>query len=48
MNKQELMNIAQALVASVKTAQQALLQQARCNRAARRGEYSAAMEVTGA
>ncbi|MCR4297422.1 MAG: fructose-bisphosphate aldolase class I [Gallionella sp.] len=33
--------------ANVKTAQHALLQRARCNRAARRGEYSAAMEVTG-
>lgn len=32
--------------ARVKAAQQALLQRARCNRAARRGEYSAAMEVT--
>ncbi len=34
--------------ANVKAAQQALLLRARCNRAARRGEYSAAMEVTGA
>jgi fructose-bisphosphate aldolase, class I len=34
--------------ANVKAAQQALLQRARCNLAARRGEYSAAMEVTGA
>ncbi|MGA8149061.1 MAG: class I fructose-bisphosphate aldolase [Gallionellaceae bacterium] len=34
--------------ANVKAAQQALLQRARCNRAARRGEYTAAMEVTGA
>jgi len=32
----------------VKAAQQALLQRARCNLAARRGEYSAAMEATGA
>lgn len=32
--------------ARVKAAQQALLQRARCNRAARRGEYSAAMEVS--
>lgn len=32
--------------ARVKAAQQALLQRARCNRAARRGEYSVAMEVT--
>jgi fructose-bisphosphate aldolase class I len=31
--------------ANVKAAQQALLQRARCNLAARRGEYSAAMEV---
>lgn len=30
--------------ANVKAAQPALLQRARCNRAARRGEYSAAME----
>jgi fructose-bisphosphate aldolase class I len=30
--------------ANVKTAQQALLHRARCNRAARRGEYTAAME----
>jgi fructose-bisphosphate aldolase class I len=30
--------------ANVKTAQQALLHRARCNRAARRGEYNAAME----
>jgi len=29
-------------------AQQALLHRARCNRAARRGEYTAAMERTGA
>ena len=34
--------------ANVKAAQQALLLRARCNRAARRGEYTAAMEVTGA
>ncbi len=34
--------------ANVKVAQQALLLRARCNRAARRGEYSAAMEVAGA
>ena len=32
--------------ANVKAAQQALLQRARCNRAARRGEYTAAMERT--
>jgi fructose-bisphosphate aldolase class I len=30
--------------ANVKTAQQALLHRSRCNRAARRGEYTAAME----
>ena len=34
--------------ANVEAAQQALLHRARCNRAARRGEYSAAMEATGA
>lgn len=33
---------------NVKAAQQALLQRARCNLAARRGEYSAVMEVTRA
>jgi len=33
---------------NVKAAQQALLHRARCNRAARRGEYSSAMEETGA
>ena len=32
--------------ANVKAAQQALLHRAKCNRAARRGEYSAAMETT--
>lgn len=32
---------------NVKAAQQALLHRAQCNRAARRGEYSGAMEVTG-
>jgi fructose-bisphosphate aldolase class I len=31
---------------NVKSAQQALLHRARCNRAARRGEYTAAMEIT--
>jgi fructose-bisphosphate aldolase class I len=31
---------------NVKTAQQALLRRARCNRAARRGEYAAMMERT--
>jgi fructose-bisphosphate aldolase class I len=31
----------------VKAAQQALLHRARCNRAARRGEYTAAMETAG-
>jgi len=34
--------------ANVKAAQEALLHRARCNRAARRGEYTAAMERTGA
>jgi fructose-bisphosphate aldolase class I len=34
--------------ANVKEAQQALLHRARCNRASRHGEYSAAMEGTGA
>jgi fructose-bisphosphate aldolase class I len=34
--------------ANVKAAQRALLQRARCNRAARRGEYTAAMEGTAA
>jgi fructose-bisphosphate aldolase class I len=34
--------------ANMKTAQQALLHRARCNRAARRGEYNAAMEKTRA
>jgi fructose-bisphosphate aldolase class I len=33
--------------ANVKAAQQALVHRARCNRAARRGEYTAAMEGTG-
>jgi fructose-bisphosphate aldolase class I len=33
---------------NVKAAQQALLQRARCNRAARRGEYTAATEKTSA
>jgi len=33
---------------NVKAAQQALLHRARCNRAARRGEYTAAMETTSA
>ncbi|MEO8043866.1 MAG: class I fructose-bisphosphate aldolase [Spartobacteria bacterium] len=34
--------------ANVKAAQQALLHRAKCNRAARRGEYTAAMETRGA
>lgn len=46
MNKQALMDIEQALVADVKADQPALLQRAICKRAARYGEYSAAMEVT--
>lgn len=33
--------------ANVEAAQQALLHRARCNRAARRGEYNPAMEQTG-
>jgi len=36
----------QGKVANVPAAQRALLQRARCNRAARRGEYTAAMERT--
>jgi fructose-bisphosphate aldolase class I len=35
-------------LANVKAAQQALLQRARCNQAARRGEYSTVMDATGA
>ena len=46
--QQPAMEIWSGQLANVKAAQQALLQRARCNRAARRGEYSAAMEVTGA
>ncbi|MGA7180324.1 MAG: class I fructose-bisphosphate aldolase [Thiobacillaceae bacterium] len=46
--QQPAMEIWSGQLANVKAAQQALLQRARCNRAARRGEYNAAMEVTGA
>jgi fructose-bisphosphate aldolase class I len=42
--QQPALEIWQGREANVKTAQQALLHRARCNRAARRGEYSAAME----
>lgn len=40
------LEIWQGKVANVEAAQQALLHRARCNRAARRGEYDAAMEGT--
>jgi len=46
--QQPAMDIWLGQLANVKAAQQALLLRARCNVAARRGEYSAAMEVTGA
>jgi fructose-bisphosphate aldolase, class I len=46
--QQPAMEIWSGQLANVKAAQQALLQRARCNLAARRGEYSAAMEVTAA
>ena len=42
--QQPALEIWQGKEANVKTAQRALLHRARCNRAARRGEYSAAME----
>jgi len=42
--QQPALEIWQGKEANVKAAQQALLHRARCNRAARRGEYSAAME----
>ena len=45
--QQPAMEIWSGQLANVKAAQQALLQRARCNLAARRGEYNAAMEVTG-
>jgi fructose-bisphosphate aldolase class I len=38
------LEIWQGKEANVKAAQQALLHRARCNRAARRGEYTTAME----
>ena len=44
--QQPAMEIWQGEVAHVPAAQQALLQRARCNRAARRGEYNSAMERT--
>lgn len=43
--QQPALEIWQGKEANVKAAQHALLQRARCNRAARRGEYSAAMET---
>ncbi|MGO9443539.1 MAG: class I fructose-bisphosphate aldolase [Thiobacillaceae bacterium] len=45
--QQPAMEIWSGQLANVKAAQQALLQRARCNLAARRGECNAAMEVTG-
>jgi fructose-bisphosphate aldolase class I len=42
--QQPALEIWQGKESNVKVAQQALLQRARCNRAARRGEYTAAME----
>ena len=44
--QQPALEIWQGKEANVKAAQQALLHRARCNRAARRGEYTAAMERT--
>jgi fructose-bisphosphate aldolase class I len=44
--QQPALEIWQGKDANVKAAQQALLHRARCNRAARRGEYTAAMEKT--
>jgi fructose-bisphosphate aldolase class I len=46
--QQPALEIWQGKEANVKAAQQALVHRARCNRAARRGEYNAAMEMTGA
>ena len=46
--QQPALEIWQGEEANVKAAQQALLHRARCNRAARRGEYNAALERTGA
>ncbi|HUX83499.1 MAG TPA: class I fructose-bisphosphate aldolase [Halothiobacillus sp.] len=45
--QQPAMEIWSGQAANVKAAQQALLHRAQCNRAARRGEYSGAMEVDG-
>lgn len=44
--QQPALGIWQGKDGNLKAAQQALLHRARCNRAARRGEYSASMEVT--
>jgi fructose-bisphosphate aldolase class I len=44
--QQPALEIWQGKEANVKSAQQALLRRAKCNRAARRGEYTAAMEQT--
>ena len=46
--QQPALEIWQGKEANVKAAQKALLHRARCNRAARRGEYSAAMETASA
>jgi fructose-bisphosphate aldolase class I len=46
--QQPALEIWQGKEANVKAAQQALLHRARCNRAARRGEYTAAMEKASA
>jgi fructose-bisphosphate aldolase class I len=46
--QQPALEIWQGKEANVKAAQQALLHRARCNRAARRGEYTAAMEKSSA
>jgi fructose-bisphosphate aldolase class I len=43
--QQPALEIWRGVAANVKAAQQALLHRARCNRAARRGEYTAAMEM---
>ncbi len=45
--QQPALEIWQGKEANVKAAQQALLHRAQCNRAARRGEYTAAMETAG-
>jgi fructose-bisphosphate aldolase class I len=46
--QQPALEIWQGKDANVLSAQQALLHRARCNRAARRGEYTAATEKTSA